>query len=478
MTVRIAIKYSVFSQIFIRLLGLISIVVLARLLTPSEFGVFAIASSAIFIAQELQNLGTSNYLIREKEVTLEMKRLCTGLALIISWSIALLVFMAAPFLAKFYNILDLEYLFRLFSIIFLISPFIVVPNAMLTRNMQFKRLFISRATSQTIGFLVTMAFVLNGFSYFSMAYGQLATVILSLLLNRLLAPADTPWKPQFLGMGEIFSVGIKISAANLLNRFSLMASDLVIGKLGTTRDVAIYSRGLGFLDFLRNILTMGISAISLPYLSQINRENGDLLAAYIRSTNLLGSICWPVFAVAAVINEPVIDLFFGSQWEESAQLIPALAIWMLFTTVHSFSPALFSASKNENARLIKDFLVFTVTFSTIYGLYDYGLIAVSWGMACVGVFDFLLTTILIKIYLKMNATEFIASLARNAALVISCYLTTYTLGKILNFELQSSITVILEVAIVLPVAWFMLLRILKLELADEIIIQYRKIVGK
>ena len=102
---------------------MISVIVFARLLTPAELGIFAIATGALIIINELKSLGVEKYLIREKEITPDKLGSALIVTIFISWSLGLLLLLTASHIANFYDIPELQLLFYILSINFLFSPF-------------------------------------------------------------------------------------------------------------------------------------------------------------------------------------------------------------------------------------------------------------------------------------------------------------------------------------------------------------------
>lgn len=477
MSIREALVYSTISQMTIRFVSLVSVIILSRLLTPSELGVYAIAASFIFIATEIQNLGTGNYIIREEKVTPTLQRICIGLTMLISWTIGLGIFFAAPSIAEFYDVSDLEVVFRILVLSFLFAPFIVVPNALLTREFQFKKLMIIGVSSKLVAFSVTMVSVVNGASFFGIAYGQVAGTFCSVAMNIYFAPSSTIWMPQFSGLKRVLSSGINLSVSNLLERFSLMCSDLVIGKLGTTREVAIYSRGLGFMDFLTSAISMGGKPVVLPHLASVSRQNGDLSDSYSFAAGMMASIIWPILGVCAVASAPVILVFFGDQWGESSLLVPGFAMWMLCRTSHIFCASMFTTRKREDIRLIREVIILLSTLLAIFLAYPSGLLVVSLSMIGVGVLDFVVTSFLMHRFLGLDMKRYLNKIAPAALITVFCSGIAYGYSLLFG-DTESSLIFLLGLALLEAICWLIFIMVFKLDIAKEVGLVFSKITSR
>lgn len=469
MSIRKAAVFSVSSQAISTVINLLSVVLIARLLTPEELGVYAIASSIVFITAEFRLLGTGNFLIREQNITEDKKRSVLGLSIMVSWLLGLLLIITANKVGLYYNHSELSVLFYILSVSFFIAPFNVAPNAILIKNYHFKTLFIINVSSQTIGLLCTLYLIYLKQSYFSIAYGLIATLFSQVIISRLVCPDYMVWNPKLSGIKKVLSFGIYNSLSNLFNRFSFVSSDLIIGKMGSARDVALYSRGVGFLDFLTNFLSMGFRPLVLPYLSKSIHNKDDINDAYLRASNILTSICLPIIAVAGVSSYPIVIFMFGEQWQEVPVLVSYLAVWMGLRFIHILAADLLIAGGFQKVLFFRSSAILTVTILVIFLSYPFGLEMVARNMITVGVFDFILTTLLLRRFFRLAIISLIRSLTPIILLTTINLLTTLILSNYINFTQQSSIKVLLYIALVNIPVWLIMIKLLKLEIYAELL---------
>ncbi len=127
------------------------------------------------------------------------------------------------------------------------------------------------------------------------------------------------WVPAFRGFGLIFGVGILISLGRTLAMVSQHSGDLILGRMAQMSTVGFYSRGLGLITFIQNLLVNSVGPTVLPHLSQVNRSGGSVAAAYSNAIALVGAFTFPVFAVVNLAAGPMINALFGDQWDEVRQ---------------------------------------------------------------------------------------------------------------------------------------------------------------
>jgi len=452
-SVRKAILFSAGSQYLIKLIGFVSVIVLARIMTPEELGIFAIASSVVMLATEFRLLGTTNYLIRQEEVNKDLVRSGVGLTIIICWTLGAIVFFTAPIIGNFYQLPSLIEIFKILSISFFLAPFISVTSAILTREMKFAELMYINIAVQSLKLLISISLVLAGYSYYGLAWGVVIGTILELVFLYYFKPEIVSWRPRFKGLKPIAKFGIFISFTNIMTRFETAAPDIIIGKVGTPVDVAIYSRGMGFLTFLNEIISAGIIQVALPHLSKVKREGGDLCIAYTKASLLLGSVMWPVLAVAGLASVPAILLMFGDQWTASIPIVSILTGWAIFKSIHSLSTNLLYSSGHETLLLLKQFIMFVATVITLLLSVRFGLQVLSWSMVGIGFFESILCTIVLKKAINLSPWHFIKAMTPNFLLTLSCIFAALLIDLSINFELAPPILSLALLATIMPVIW-------------------------
>lgn len=465
--VRSAIKLSLAMQVITKLIAFVSVVFVARMLTPDELGVFAIVSAFTIIAVDLRFFGAGNYLIKEKYVTEEKKRTVLGVSLFMSFSLGFLLLIAAPSLARFFAYDDMTALFQIMSVSFFVAPFYLVPHSIMMKEYNFKYLLLIECTSNLITLITTILLIHFGYSYYSLAISMNVTIVCNLFFTLVLARKYMVFVPSLKKCKDVINFGGFISLSIIFERLSTVAPDIIIGKLGTTRDVAMYSRSVGFLDFIAQVLTMGFKPVALPYLSKSIHDNENVNSAYLRATNLLGSICWPILSVAILSAYPLIMLLFGEQWKEAVPLVPFLGLWMLFRLIHTLSPSLFVASNRYKLLFYKSLTMFILTATSITLSYEYGLLAVAKAMSFVGILDFVITTIILRHFFHLDIIVMLGSMLRNFVLTFIAVASTLLLKLFVDIESIKPIVSLSFIALINIPIWLISIRILKLEIYKE-----------
>jgi O-antigen/teichoic acid export membrane protein len=454
-SVRSAIIYSSAARYTMNFLALASTMIVSRLLTPDEIGTFAVASAIVMIMSEFRMLGAGGYLIREAQITEEKVRSALGLTLIISWGLGLVVLASAWPISVFYELPPLAYIFAILSVSFFLAPYISIPASLLSRDMDFIVQFKVRFFSSLVGFVTTIGLILAGASYYSLALGQTAIAVVNFLMFCKLKPKGMVWRPRFRDMGEVASFGIFTSLANFFRKFTVTVPDMVIGKMGTTAQVGMFSRSLGFIQFVSKTIVMGVKPVALPHLSEVRRKGGDINEAYIRASVMIGGLTWPVLAVASVVSLPAIRLFFGDQWDAAAGPASLLAYWAMLRTIHIFASDLLTAMHKEKMLALKEGLIFSFYFGGIILVFPNGLLAVARVFAFVSVIDLLVTSAMLLRYTGLNPVTFFKAWLKNAVLTLLCWISAWSMYTTFDQSIGPVSWGFLWVALLLPLIWIL-----------------------
>lgn len=472
-----ALALSISSRYIGRVINLISIALIARLLTPAELGVFAIAATVILIAGEFKSFGAGSYLIREKVLDSSVIKNALGLSILISWGVGLLLVFSSSFIADYYEMEDLAKLFQILSITFFLSPFISIGKSLMSRDFQFGKIFIVETSSQVAQFATVIILILAGYSYFSLAWSMVVCFSVELAAVILLRTTDFEIIPRFNNIKQLAKFGVYVTIASVFRKVSENFPDLIIGKVGNPSEVAFFSRGAGFLNFLTVTIESGVRPVISPFLAEKKRLGQDQGEAYLLASKLLGVTIIPALAVAGYVSGPVIELFFGDQWNRSADLVTILSFWAIIRSFYILSPAFFVMAGHEKILFWKDFFILVVTGFIIYTLYPLGLESIAKGLIGVAFFEYIVISIILKI-LDISLEKQILSVLPNLFVAIICLASTALIDLFVGFDGIPSLSVI---AILVPsmfIVWFASLALVRHPLYDELKIIFSKIKQK
>lgn len=343
MNYRSALKITAFSQVVLFALSLLGVVVVSRLLTPTEIGVFSVAVSLLGFAHVFREFGVGQYLVQAPKVGKAEFRAAFSVALGCSWAVALVVALLAYPLSQLYGHEGVMQVMLLASLNFVVMPFGTPSLSMLRRELQFTRVAWLNVAGAAAGTLVTIATAYAGQSYLSMAWGALATQIGKLLLLQLWRPGEVWMLPTTQGLRAVLRFGGLATGATTASSIGQAAPDLIIGKTLGFADVAILSRGMSLTTMIVEKVQEIVRSVFFPMFSNQLREGANASAQYVLAAGNLVAITAPLLVLLAIVADPLIPWMFGDQWTASARLATILCLSYLFTAPFAIAAAALTA---------------------------------------------------------------------------------------------------------------------------------------
>ena len=187
---RHSLLFSFAEKYTVLLLGIVATMMLSRLLTPAEVGVYSLGAVLVALAQVVRDFGVGQYLIQEKQLDRPKLRAALATSVLVAWLLAALVLAGSGPLARFYDEPRLRLVLQLLSINFVLIPFSALTMPMLRRQLRFRAIYAINAANSVTNLLVAVGLALLGYSYMSLVWAALAGSLASLLASLLLRPRE------------------------------------------------------------------------------------------------------------------------------------------------------------------------------------------------------------------------------------------------------------------------------------------------
>ena len=347
----------------------VATVVLARLLTPSDFGLVAMVSTVTGLGQAFADLGLSEATIQRKEISHDQVSALFWINVAIGLGLMLLTVSLAPVLAWFYRDPRIIGITLVVSLTFLIGGLRVQPDAILKRQMRFGSLAIRDVGSYALAVPVAIALAWRGAGYW-------ALVALPLILNftvMALSWVMVNWRPSLprrdTQVGSMIAFGGNVAASYFVITVSRSADNILIGRYAGAHPLGLYSKAYNLLMLPVRQLSAPAGSVAIPSFSRTQDDPERLARYYLRAVNLLMWISAPLFGFLFVAAQPVIVLILGNQWRAAAPVFQILVISAL-TQLLLESTIWLLVSQGESQRLLKLLLIIS---PIIVGSYAIGL---------------------------------------------------------------------------------------------------------
>lgn len=377
--IRKSLAFSAAESYFSLGLQIISTMVISRILTPEETGVFAVATVFAALASNFRDFGVGEYLIQETDLTADKIRAALTLNIAISWFMGALLFAGSAVASDFYRSAGVGQVMRVQAFNFLLIPFGAVTMAYFRRELNFKPIFIVSVVANTGSFVVAIACALRGMGFMSLAWSSLAGVALTVLSSVLLRPAGFPRLPGLRGVAEVFHFGKFASGIYFLGQLGKGAPEMIIGRAQNMASVAMFSRATGLVEIFNRLVLRAVLPVCMPYFARSSREDGSLVKGYLTSISYLTAIGWPFIMFLGVIAFSAIRIVYGPQWVAAAPLAQivcaAAAVELVY---HLAKEALLAVGKAKLSNNLQAGQV-TAQVLALLAVIPFGLPGAAWG---------------------------------------------------------------------------------------------------
>lgn len=407
--------------------------VLSRLLSPSDFGLVALAATVTVFMAMFTDMGLSGATIQRHEI--DQQLVSTLLAInigigLLLWLVACLV---APAAGWFFEDPAIAWLIVCVALAIPLTAAGAQHNALLIRTMQWTKVQSVPIIGQFVGLALAIVLLLTAeIGYWALAVQQVAAALASLAMLWTLCRWRPSWPLDVRAARQSIAFGGYVTGANVVNYFHRQGDNLLIGWRWGTTELGYYSRGYNLLTLPISIIQSTMSSIAVPALSRIQHDEEAWNAAFLKLicvSNLLGiGLCAVIFAVA----EPLILLVLGAQWKPVVPIFQLLALSSVMATSSNCMSWVF-LSRGQG----RDFFRWTM-FATPFFLLSF-VIGLPWGGRGVAGAYAAAMTILAAIYLKFALSRTTIPLGRVVGLFAPIYviaIVSATFGHLTAARLQ------------------------------------------
>ena len=312
-------------------------IILARLLSPADFGVIALLTIFIAISNVFIDSGFSNALIRKVDLTEQDKSTAFFFNIGVGAISYVILFAIAPLIANFYKEPILVPLLRVTSITVLFSSIAIVQQSILTINIDFRKQAVISVVSAILSGLVGVYMAYNGYGVWSLAFQQ----IISSFSRMVLLCLFVRWKPllEFSvdSFRYLFSFGSKILASGLLNTIWVYLYPIIIGKVFTTTTLGLYSRADQLSKLPATNMTTVLQRVTYPVLCKIQTDKDRLTSNYRRLLKISAFVIFPVMSMLSALAYPLVDVLLGEKWLGCVYYLKVLCFAMMFYPIHAIN---------------------------------------------------------------------------------------------------------------------------------------------
>lgn len=352
-------------------------IILARLLTPSDYGAIAILLIFITFADVFVNAGFGSALIYKKGADNLDFSSVFYFNFIFSVFVYAVIYLAAPYITSFYNIPILQPTLRVLALRIPVAAINSVQQAYVSRNMQFKKFFYSTLTGTAVSAVVGIIMAYNGYGVWSLVGQYLSNAI----INTLVLFSVISWRPQlmfsFQRLRSLFNYGWKLLFSSLLDNGYQSLNSLLIGKFYTPTDLAFFDTGQKFPMVIVNNINSSISSVLFPALAS-EQDKPERVKAHTRKAIQISSyIMWPMMLGMAACADNIVSLILTDKWLPAVPYLQIACITYGLWPIHTANLQAINAMGRSDIFLKLEIIKKVIGVTALLISIQYGLLAIA-----------------------------------------------------------------------------------------------------
>lgn len=309
--------------------------ILARLLTPQDYGIISMVAAITGFAAIFADLGLSTATVQRANINQRQVSNLFWINVVLGVSITIIVAAISPLIARFYRTPQLLSVTVALSLNFLIAGMSVQHKAILTRQMQFFTIAKIQIFSTLLGIAVAISMAMHGFCYWALVFNNLISSTSS-VVGFWFVSKWCPGLPRWnTGTRSMLRFGSDVAGFNVINFFSRNLDNILIGRYYGSASVGLYSKAYQLLMLPITNLRVPMNKVAMPSLSRLQHQPLQYRIYYMKYISVLAFASMPLVAYMFVCSENIIRLVFGPQWIGASDIFKVLAFAALIQPVGS-----------------------------------------------------------------------------------------------------------------------------------------------
>lgn len=447
------------------ILEFVLVMVLSRLLTPSELGVYSLAAGSIVIGQMLRDFGLSLYLIQEKELTTEKIQTCFSISLVLCWLIALVYFLSASLIADYFAQPKIEMLVQVLALNFVFIPFGTFSLSLLKRDMLFNKIMRIDLASTVVRATALLAMLFYGVGLLAMAAAAVIGTVTTVVMAASYAKREY-YSFKLAKALNIIKFTSFVSLSNILTQMQEIVPEMIIGKKLDVDDVAFFGKASATLKLFSSLISSFVAPVVQPYMSKLNNEEGQTDQLYYKITHYMLAFQWPFCVAIFVFAEEIILVLYGSQWAESVPITRVFALILFVEGLLVFSEQLLNAVSQVKYVFKLSLWLVLLRIAAVFALVDYGLLFIAYAFLAISLGKMCIVYVKVSDVFSVSLKQLGRIYLSNGIIVI-CVLSASLGWQHLTTEMMF----LLKMLIYIPVfafSWLLGLVVSKHELLNEL----------
>jgi O-antigen/teichoic acid export membrane protein len=366
------------SQIVAQLVTWASTFLVIRLLDPSDYGLFAMTQVVLVLLNLMNGWGFAGALVQREDIDREQIRQVFGLLILLNTALAAIQFAAAPIAAAYYRQPEVASMLQVQALLYLSTPFIALPSALLQRKIEFRRQAWVNLVSAVAGAVTALACAYGGWGVWTLVAAPLI-LFWTRAIGMTIAARSLVWPSfRFKGAGPLVRYGGAMVAVQFFWFFQSQADVFMGARLLSAHELGVYTTALFLTQILAAKFVPPLNDVAFAAYSRMQDQRAAMGDAFLKSVRLIMLIALPFYFGLAATAEPLVLTALGPKWAEAVPIVPILALAMSFMTLQIlFAPATNALGRPGIALRAGAIGAIILPASFLIGL-SWGIVGLSW----------------------------------------------------------------------------------------------------
>lgn len=330
-------------------------VILARLLMPSDYGLIGMLGVFMALSGVFVEGGFTKALVQKKNC----EDIDYSTAFVTNTAVSiifyLILFFAAPWIARFYREPVLCNLTRVLALNFVLSSFNFVQRARLTGKMDFKSLAQIRVISVILGGVIGITMAYTGYGVWALVGQNLGSSLISIIVF----PFYSKWKPSLRFSGEsfraLFGFGSKLMITGIYSTILNNISTLIIGRTYNSTKLGYYNKAFGYASLISSLVYEILSNVTFPILSHLQDEKERMVFVYRKILYFTAMIVFPIMILCTILTRPIVLIILTEKWLPCVVMMQWLFLAKMFTPLSALNMNILNAVGRSDLFMKLDF---------------------------------------------------------------------------------------------------------------------------
>jgi PST family polysaccharide transporter len=409
---------------------LAALALLARLLTPSDFGAVEATMTCVLFLGMFSQLGVGPAVVQRPVLTQIEVQVAGTLSLLLGIAATTLVCLCADSFSHFFHRDDLQPLFYALSSIYVFQGISAVSEAQLQREMRFRALSVIDVITYAIGYgAIGITAALSGYGIWSLVAAEVGQVVIKTIALLCAKPHALRLSLRAQPVKDLLGFGAGHTVAGLANQLATNGDNLIIGRMLGMSALGAYGRAYQLMVSPATLFGDVVNKVLFPAMSQIQDQSERLTAAYRRSISVIALASMPTAAVLAILSPEIVRFLIGPQWDLVIEPLRILSLGLLFRTSYKVSDTLARATGAVYRRAWRQCVYAAAVLAGAWYGSEHGLTGVAYGVLGAIALNFLLMADLSLRLARMRWTQFVRAHRAGALLCLLALTACYPIAQ-------------------------------------------------